>query len=136
MQASPKARAVAWCLVVAAGLANAAGYAFDFYQRFAWFDRLLHAVTILAVTLWLALFVFGRAIRDDHRALIVLLVTSVGLAIGAVWEVAEWGFDQVVPVIKGKHDTVIDIAMDAAGGVSQGSRASPFCARPHARTRV
>ncbi len=52
----------------------------------------------------------------------MLTIASVGLAIGALWEVAEWGFDRIAPgdVIKGKHDTIIDILMDTAGAVLAG----------------
>ena len=124
MEATSAGRAIAWTLLVALGVANIAGYAFDLYQQFWWFDRVLHACTILAVTLWLALFVFGKAICKEHRHrfLILLLLASVGIALGALWEVAEWGFDQIAPgdVIKGKHDTVLDIVMDTAGAVLAG----------------
>ncbi|WP_431269265.1 hypothetical protein [Dankookia sp. P2] len=122
MQPTPEGRWIPWALLAVMGAANVAGYVFDLYQRFWWFDRVLHACTILALTLWLALFVCGRALDGErgHRLLLVLLVASVGIAIGALWEVAEWGFDQVAPgdVIKGKHDTIIDIVMDTLGSVA------------------
>jgi hypothetical protein len=124
MQPTAEGRMIAWGLLIILGVANGAGYAFDLYQRFWWFDRALHACTILAVTLWLALFVCGRALDGErgHRLVLVLLLASVGIALGALWEVAEWGFDQIAPgdVIKGKHDTIIDIVMDTAGAVSAG----------------
>ena len=132
MQATLMGRAAAWALLVIVVLINMAGYAFDLYRRFWWFDRALHAATILAVTLWLALFVCGRALRSGHNGLVVLLVASVGLALGAIWEVAEWGFDQVAPgdVIKGKHDTVIDIVMDTIGAVLAGLASLAFLRPP------
>ncbi len=39
------------------------------------------------------------------------------LAIGALREVAEWGFDRIAPgdVTKGENDTVIGIVMDTLG---------------------
>ncbi len=125
MQATAAGRVIAWTLLVTLGAANVAGYAFDLYRQFWWFDRVLHACTVLAVTLWLALFVFCRALKGERRYgfLVVLLVASVGIAVGALWEVAEWSFDQIAPgdVIKGKHDTVIDIIMDTAGAVLAGT---------------
>ena len=124
MQATATGHVIASSLLVALGAANIAGYAFDLYRQFWWFDRVLHACTILAVTLWLALFVFGRVIDGErgHSVLVVLLVASVGIALGALWEVVEWGFDRISPgdVFKGKHDTVIDILMDAAGAFLPG----------------
>lgn len=119
VEATSTGRVVAWTFLITMGVANIAGYAFDLYRQFWWFDRVLHACTILAVTLWLALFVFSRAISNEHRhsVLVVLMIASVGIALGALWEVAEWGFDQIAPgdVIKGKHDTIFDIIMDTAG---------------------
>jgi hypothetical protein len=124
MEATSAGRVITWALLVALGAANIAGYAFDLYRQFWWFDRILHGCTILAVTLWLTLFVFGRALDKEHghSVLVVLLVASVGIALGALWEVAEWGFDQIAPgdVIKGKHDTLLDILMDTAGAVLAG----------------
>jgi hypothetical protein len=124
MQATTAGRLIAWTLLAVSGAANVAGYAWDLYGRFWWFDRVLHGCTILAITLWLALFVFGRALRGERGQglLIALLVASVGIALGALWEVAEWGFDQIAPgdVIKGKHDTVVDIVMDTAGAILAG----------------
>jgi hypothetical protein len=103
MQASQTGRALAWVLLILLALVNVAGYGLDLYQRFGWFDRVLHATTIFAITLWLGLFVCPRAFRPGHAVLVVLLVASLGLAIGGIWEVAEWGFDHVAPgnVIKG-----------------------------------
>lgn len=122
MQATSTGRALAWALLVLVGLANVAGYAFDLYRWFWWFDRVLHGATIFAVTLWLTLFVWAKALRPGHALLLVLLVASVGVASGALWEVAEWAFDQVAPgnVIKGKYDTVIDVVMDTVGAMAAG----------------
>ncbi len=124
MEATSGVRAEAWFLLAALGVANAVGHALDLYARFWWFDRILHACTIFAVTLWLALFVCHRVLRGGrgHDALLVLLIASVGLAIGALWEVAEWGFDRIAPgdVIKGKNDTIIDIVMDTLGALGAG----------------
>ena len=40
--------ATAWMLLILAGVANIAGYAFDLYQPFWWFDRVLHGSEALA----------------------------------------------------------------------------------------
>ena len=130
MEATRRGRSIAWALLVALGAANATGYVLDLYQRFWWFDRILHGCTIFAVTFWLALFVCRRALRGGRGrdVLAVLMIASVGLAIGALWEVAEWGFDRIAPgdVIKGKHDTIIDIVMDTAGAVLAGLASLSF----------
>ena len=119
LEATPDGRRIAWALAVVLTLANIAGYAFDLYARFWWFDRVLHAATILALTFWSAVFVLRRVMTDagQHRLLLAFVVACVGVAIGAWWEVAEWGFDRVAPgdVIKGKYDTIIDLVMDTLG---------------------
>jgi hypothetical protein len=140
MEATPEGRAVAWSLLFALGVANAAGYLLDLYARFWWFDRILHACTIFAITLWLALFVCHRVLRGTpgrDAFLLVMIIASVGLAIGTLWEVAEWGFDRVAPgdVIKGKHDTIIDIVMDTLGALGAGVAGLKFL-RPTAGSPV
>lgn len=119
---------VAWCLAAALLAANVAGYAFDLYAAFWWFDRFLHAATILALTFWLAVMILSEGIREGRTVLFILLVASVGVAVGALWEVAEWVFDRFAPgdVIKGKDDTVIDIVMDTVGAVAAAALALRF----------
>ena len=138
-QATTTGRVIAWILLTILSLVNVAGYVLDLYARFWWFDRILHGCTIFAVTFWLALFMCNRVLRGGRGrdVLVVLMIASVGLAIGALWEVAEWGFDRIAPgdVIKGKHDTIIDIVMDTAGAVLAGLASLPFL-RPSPRAGV
>ncbi|MBY0299759.1 MAG: hypothetical protein K2X71_27605 [Methylobacterium sp.] len=121
MQASPSARTASWGLLAILGAVNLAGYAFNLYERFWWFDRVLHATTILAITLWLSLTVFGPVLRagPGHGWRILLLLASIGIAGGAVWEVAEWALDHAFPddIIKGKYDTIVDVIMDTLGAL-------------------
>ncbi len=125
---------IAWVLLAILGLVNAAGYVLDLYARFWWFDRILHGCTILAAKFWLALFVCNRVLRGGHGrdVLVVLVIASVGLAIGALWEVAEWAFDRIAPgdVIKGEHDPIINIVMDTAGAVLAGLASLTFLKPP------
>lgn len=86
MKASSTGRAVAWTFAILLVIANIAGYAFDLYQQFWWFDRILHAATLFALTLWLGLIVFAPGLQGDRTVLVVLLIASVGLAIGALWK--------------------------------------------------
>lgn len=128
MHSTAQGRTIAWSLAALLLAANVAGYAFDLYAAFWWFDRVLHAATLFALTLWLALFVCPPVLRPGQPLLFILLIASLGVAIGAWWEVAEWGFDLLAPgdVIKGKHDTVIDIVMDTLGAVLAASLAPRF----------
>ncbi|WP_301590070.1 DUF2238 domain-containing protein [Sabulicella glaciei] len=112
--------ALAWTLAVVLIALNIAGYVFDLYSAFWWFDRIVHAATVFALTFWFTEIVLRDAIRGGRDVLFVVLVSSVGIAAGALWEVAEWAFDAFAPgdVIKGKNDTLIDVLMDTAGSVA------------------
>lgn len=117
----PWGRAVAWIMLAIAIVANILGYTSSLYQQWWWFDRVLHGYTLWAGTLWLGVFVFAPVIRPEHarslRAFLVIL--AVGVAVGALWEIAEWAFDQFASgdVIKGKQDTILDIIMDTLGAL-------------------
>ena len=128
MHSTAQGRTIAWSLAALLLAANVAGYAFDLYAAAWWFDRVLHAATLFALTLWLALFVCPPVLRPGQPLLVIVLIASLGIAIGAWWEVAEWGFDLVAPgdVIKGKDDTVIDIVMDTLGAALAASLAPRF----------
>ena len=108
-------------MIAVAALLNAAGYAWDLWQRIAVYDDAVHGFTIFALTLPLGLLSSGSrlALRQGHDLEYMLAVISFGIAIGALWEVAEWGFDLVHPrnVIQGKTDTIIDIIMDTSGAI-------------------
>ena len=71
-------------------------------------------------TFWLAVIPLRDAVREGRNAAFVVLLAGLGIAIGALWEVAEWAFDAIAPgdVIKGKNDTLIDVLMDTAGAVA------------------
>lgn len=121
-------RAVAWSLAFVLLAANVAGYAFDLYAAFWWFDRVLHAATVLALTFWLAVMVLDEGIQKGWIVLFIILVASVGIAVGVLWEVAEWVFDRFASgdVIEGKDDTVIDLVMDTLEALAAATLAQRF----------
>jgi hypothetical protein len=55
----------------------------------------------------------------DHRILFVVTIASLGIAIGALWEVFEWLADFLIPlqIVTGLDDTITDIMLDSAGAV-------------------
>lgn len=113
--------AIAWVLVGIAALGNIAGYLFNLYDKWVAFDEVIHGFTLLAVTLLLGLGTYRSVLTGftGHGLLLVLMIASFGVAIGAVWEILEWGLDQLTPhsTIKGKFDTIIDLVLDMAGSV-------------------
>jgi hypothetical protein len=118
-------KTTAWILLAIAIAANAAGYFLNWFGQIPWYDDVLHGYTIFALTLLLALYMYGASITgaSGHAFLFVLTVASVGLAIGGLWEVAEWAYDQAVApgnAILGKIDTILDLVWDSIGALVAG----------------
>lgn len=124
MHTSPGNRTIVWVIVAIAIAVNIAGYALNLYNRFVWFDEVIHTYTSFAITLFLALMLYGDVLSGVRRSplLLILTVASLGIAIGALWEIAEWGYDQLVPenAILGKTDTMIDLILDSVGALAAG----------------
>jgi hypothetical protein len=120
MPVTSGSRAIVWTVIVIAVVVNAAGYALNWYQEFWWFDKVLHAYTTFAVTLPLALLLYGAVLAGlrGHRFVLVLTIVNLGVALGALWEIAEFGVAGLgEPDIESRVDTVMDLIMDLAGGV-------------------
>ncbi len=124
MNTSRGNQGIVWIIIGVAVLANITGYMFNLYEQFWWFDHILHAYTIFAITLLLGLLAYGVVLTGlrNHKLLLVLMIASIGIAIGGLWEVAEWAYDHMVAsnVILGKTDTIIDLIVDSIGAVVAG----------------
>lgn len=124
MHISSRERAVIWSCVFIALLASLAGSLWNLYERIWWFDEVLHTFTAFTLTLLLAVFLYGAVLQGARTRpiLFVLTVAGLGLAVGALWEIAEWTYDQLVAgnAILGKRDTIIDMGVDAIGAVIAG----------------
>jgi hypothetical protein len=104
---------------VSAALLNAVGCAWDLYNKPGLYDEVAHFYSIFAITL-AAGFALYRELMGSyrgHRVLFVITIASLGIAFGALWEVAEWSADFVVEkqIVSGLFDTVTDLILDSAG---------------------
>lgn len=103
---------------------SGASTAFGLYQEIPWFDEALHGYFSFALTLVLALYAYGTLLtgRRRHEVLLVLTLAGLGVSLGVLWEMVEWAYDGLVPnnAILGKGDTMMDLAMDALGGLVAG----------------
>lgn len=118
-------RTMAWTLfligVAIAVVGNWLGWARDI----SWFDEAMHLYNAFAFTLLLAILLYGNALMGARAngLPLVLTIMLVGLGLGAVWEIIEWGYDQLFTqgsAIKGKTDTMLDLLLDAAGALAAG----------------
>ncbi len=110
-------------------LATWAGVA-GWYREIWWFDEAVHFVTIgaVAATSYLILAIRGLlpgpqdALIRRHRASVMILTVSLGLAVASVWEFYEWAANHLpsTSVHVGYDDTIADLAFGGAGALVAG----------------
>lgn len=127
-------KSTAWALLALALAANAAGYLFGLWTHPVWFDEAVHGFTIFALTLVIALYLYGRVLTGarTHALLLTLVIAAVGLGIGGLWEVMEWAYDHWFAAgnaILGKWDTMTDLGYDALGALVAGTVATAMARR-------
>lgn len=108
-------------IFVVAALINAGGWAWDLYNKPGPYDEIAHFYTIFAITLAVGYMMYSELMESffDHRVLFVLTIASLGIALGALWEVTEWLADFATPkqIVSGLTDTITDIMLDSAGAI-------------------
>jgi hypothetical protein len=116
--------------IVAMGLTGW-GEALRFYDRFTYYDVLVHVLVPLlgAPVVYIALARLdtlpdpsdARGSRR-HLAGIFVVTLALGLAIGAAWEVLEWTSDEALgsELTGGEADTIGDLVADTVGAICGG----------------
>lgn len=106
-------------LFVLAALLNAGGWVWGWFYPPGPYDEITHTFTIFALTLAFSFLVYQSmlSVFRQHKLLYLITVTSFGIAIGALWEVAEWlaGIILSTEVIESLDDTITDLLMDSLG---------------------
>ena len=124
MHLSKRERSIIWGLFGLAIAINIAGYVFNLYEQFWWFDEFLHFFTPLVLTLALALRLYDNGLAEvrEHKLILALTVACVGVASATLWEIAEWTYDEFVAAnaILGKTDTIVDLILGTTGAVVAG----------------
>lgn len=93
----------------------------DFYERFWWWDVILHFLSALSFGLMGFLLIFMLFEGDRYAAppwALSVLAFCVGLSIGATWEVFEFSMDQLFNMNMQKSglvDTMKDLIIDTVG---------------------
>ncbi|WP_084863995.1 hypothetical protein [Salibaculum halophilum] len=93
----------------------------DFYERFWWWDVVLHFLSALSIAAMAFLMIFMLFEGDRYAAppwALAMLSAAVALAIGALWEIFEYGMDQVFGMNmqkSGLDDTMTDLMIDTLG---------------------
>ena len=111
---TPQPRLLKALFVVTAAL-NAAGWAWHLYRTVPGYDEVAHGFTSFTLTFCLA-FIACRpegVYFRSHPLLLCLMVVSVALALGAIWEVVELA----AGVVETRFNAVDDLATDAIGAM-------------------
>jgi hypothetical protein len=100
---------------------------FGLYARIPWYDKALHlsSSTLVGVIGFLTVYVVHLTGRTRfHPWLDGLAILLVTLGVGAVWEIGEYAVDRLLgratqsaPSFTALDDTMIDLILDALGGV-------------------
>lgn len=97
------------------------GEAFDFYERYWWWDITMHGASAIGFGLIGFLFVFMLFEGDRYRAPPVALsfiAFCIAVTIGAAWEIFEFSMDQIFGLNMQKSgllDTMGDLIVDMIG---------------------
>lgn len=95
----------------------------DFYEKYWWWDVILHTCSAVAFGLFGFIFIFMLFEGDRFAAppiAIAFLSFCVAMAIGGVWELFEFAMDQIFGMNMQKSgliDTMWDLIVDALGAL-------------------
>lgn len=98
----------------------------DYYERFWWWDMVLHSGTAVAfglIGLTLILLFFKKKRVSGNPLVLAVFSFCFALSIGALWEIYEFGLDQLFGLNtqkSGLPDTMTDLIVDAAGALIAG----------------
>lgn len=93
----------------------------DYYERFWWWDVVLHGLSAFAIGFMGFLILYLLYARHKITAspfLVSIFAFSFGLALGAIWEIFEFAMDQLFGIDmqkSGLRDTMWDLIVDSIG---------------------
>ena len=100
-------------LFALAALAGAVGFVFDLFSEVVPYDELTHAYTTFSVSLAFYFLFYAGAAPYQKAVALGTSVFTLGVTVGAYWEIFEWFF-------VGKYtlaDTISDLLVDSAGAL-------------------
>ena len=97
-----------------AALAGALGYAFDLFGEIVPYDELTHAFTTFSVSLAFYFLFYGGAVPERRAVALGSSVFTLGVTVGAYWEIFEWFFIGKFTLA----DTISDLLVDSIGALA------------------
>ena len=99
-------------LLAFAAMVNGAGYLLTLWHDETVFDEMVHFYTSFAAVAAIGRLALGKGWLQTTASRWTALLAA-GIILGLGWE----AFEYLVGIIGGRHDTLMDLAMDAAGAV-------------------
>lgn len=95
-------------------------HTFDLYRHISWYDNVVHFVTAFVITLLIGSILYQQKkllSGKNKKILHVIILTSLGLAVGVGWEVVEWLFESVIIPLQPMtvYDLMTDLIIDSIG---------------------
>ena len=101
-------------LFALAALAGALGYTLDLFGEIVPYDELTHAFTTFSVSLAFYFLFYGGAVPEQRAVALATSVFTLGVSVGAYWEIFEWFFVGHYTIA----DTINDLLVDSAGALA------------------
>ncbi|MEO8637524.1 MAG: hypothetical protein ABI430_01325 [Candidatus Taylorbacteria bacterium] len=108
-------------LIVCIVVLHFSALVFYLYWSIWWYDEVVHylgGVWIALASLWLFFFSGYVHLKANRSAQILAMVVIFALTIGVLWELFEFLFGESFIVSNYEIDTLSDLLMDIAGGLS------------------
>ena len=104
-------------LVVLAAILNSAGWAWNLFDQFVWYDEVVHTFAPFAVLSAVGYIAWERRWTEaaPGSGKFVLWVAAVGFGLGVLWEIAEALFLDLRWT-----DTIVDLVLDTIGAALGG----------------
>jgi hypothetical protein len=100
-------------LFALAALAGALGYAFGLFGEIVPYDELTHAFTTFSVSLAFYFLFYAGAVPGQRAVALATSVFTLGVTVGAYWEIFEWFFIGKFTLA----DTISDLLVDSIGAL-------------------
>ena len=101
-------------LFALAALAGALGYTLDLFGEIVPYDELTHAFTTFSVSLAFYFLFYGGAVPEQRAVALATSVFTLGVSVGAYWEIFEWFFVGHYTMA----DTISDLLVDSVGALA------------------
>jgi VanZ family protein len=88
---------------------GAIGYAFGLFDEIVPYDELTHAFTTFSVSLAFYFLFYGGAVPEQRAVALATSVFTLGVTVGAYWEIFEWFFVGKFTMA----DTISDLLVDS-----------------------